>query len=100
MSISREALLGEWVHSHEEDEPGRKVFRRSGYPFPPARGRDAFELNADDTALVRGPGPTDMPEEKTGRWALEDETIRLFEAGEVRAMEVVSCDDERLEVRE
>ncbi len=57
MSISREALLGEWVHSHEEDEPGRKVYRRSGYPFPPARGRDAVELKADDTAVVRGPGP-------------------------------------------
>ena len=100
MSISREALLGEWVHSHEEDEPGRKVFRRSGYPFPPARGRDAVELKADDTAVVRGPGPTDMPEEETGKWALERETIRLYTRGEARTMEVVSCDDERLEVRE
>ena len=100
MSISREALLGEWVHSHEEDEPGRKVYRRSGYPFPPARGRDAVELKADDSAVVRGPGPTDMPEEETGKWALERETIRLYGRGEARTMEVVSCDDERLEVRE
>jgi hypothetical protein len=100
MSISREGLLGEWVHSHEEDVSDRKVFRRSGYSFPPARGRDAVELRADGTALVRGPGPTDMPEEETGRWALERETIHLYAGGEARAMEVVSCDDERLEVRE
>jgi hypothetical protein len=100
VSISREALLGEWVHSHEEDEEGRKVFRRRDYPFPPARGRDAVELKADDTAVVRGPGPTDVPEEEPGKWALEHETIRLYGRGEDRAMEVVSCDGDRLEVRE
>jgi hypothetical protein len=100
MSISRECLLGEWLHSHEEDEPGRKVFRRSGYPFPPARGRFAVELRADDTAVVLSPGPTDVPEETSGRWTLERETIRLDAGGEARVMEVISCDDERLEVRE
>ena len=100
MTISREALLGEWVHSYEEDEPGRKVFRRSDYPFPPSRGRDGLELKADGTALVRGPGPTDVPEQETGTWALERDTIRFYTGGEARAMEVVSCDDERLEVRE
>jgi hypothetical protein len=100
VSIRREALLGEWVHSHEEDEPRRKVFRRSGYPFPPARGRDALELKADETAVVRGPGATDVPEEKAGRWALEGETIRLDAGGEARVLEVISCDDERLVVRE
>ncbi len=41
-----------------------------------------------------------MPEEETGKWALERETIRLNARGEARTMEVVSCDDERLEVRE
>ena len=98
-SISREALLGEWVHSHEEDEPGRKVFRRSDYPFPPARGRDAIELKADDTAVVRGPGPTDVPEDEIGKWSLDRETIRIDAGGEVSTMEVVTCDSERLEVR-
>jgi hypothetical protein len=100
MSIRREALLGEWVHSHEEDQSGLTVFRRSGYRFPPARGRDAVELKADDTAIVRGPGPTDVPEEKAGTWELEGETIRLDAGGEARALDVVSCDDERLVVRE
>jgi hypothetical protein len=100
MSIRRDTLLGEWVHSHEEDQPGIKVFRRSGYRFPPARGRDAVELKADDTAVVRGPGPTDVPEEKVGRWELDGETIRLDAGGEARALDVVACDDERLAVRE
>jgi len=100
MSISREALLGEWVHSYEEDEPGRKVFRRAGYSFPPARGRDAIELKADGSAVMREPGPSDVPEERTAKWALEHETIRLDAAGESRAMEVISYDEDRLEVRE
>lgn len=100
MSISRESLLGEWVHSHEEDEPGSKVFRRSGHPFPPARGRDAIELKADGTAVVGGPGAADVPEEETGKWELENETILLDAGGKVRVLEVVACGAERLEVRE
>ena len=100
MSIRREALLGEWVHSHEEDQPGLKVFRGSGYRFPPARGRDAVELKADETAVVRGPGPTDVPEETAGTWELDGETIRLEAGDQARALNVVSCDDERLVVRE
>jgi hypothetical protein len=100
MSISSEALLGEWVHSYEEDEPGRKVFRRAGYSFPPARGRDAVELKTDGVAVMREPGPSDMPEGKSGTWALEHQTIRLDVGGEGRAMEVVSCAEDRLEVRE
>src|SRR3954454_9930881 len=100
MPIRRAALLGEWIHSHEEDGQGRTVFRRSGYRFPPARGRDAVELKADDTAIVRAPGATDVPEEKVGTWELDGETIRLDARDEVRALDVISCDDERLVVRE
>ena len=100
MSISRETLLGEWVHSHEEDQPGRTVFRRGGYAFPPARGRDEVELKANDAAVVRRPGPTDMPEEETGVWTLEGETIHLDAGGETRALRVVSCSEDRLEVSE
>ena len=100
MSISSEALLGEWVHSYEEDEPGRRIFRRPGYSFPPARGRDAVELKADGIAVMREPGPSDVPEGRTGKWALEHETIRIDAGGESRVMEVVSYDEDRLEVRE
>ncbi|HYQ82980.1 MAG TPA: hypothetical protein VEP28_03055 [Rubrobacter sp.] len=100
MSINREALLGEWVHSYEEDVPGRRIFRRGGYSFPPARGRDAVELKGDGSAVMREPGPSDMPEGRTGTWALEHETVRIDVGDETTAMEVVSCDEDRLEVRE
>ncbi len=99
-SVSRTALIGEWLHSYEEDEPGLKVFRRSSYPFPPSRGRDAVELADDDTAIVRRPGPTDVPEEEAGNWALDGERLRIDVGDQARILEVVSCDGGRLEVRE
>lgn len=102
MAISRETLLGEWVHSHEEDAPGQQVFRRPAFAFPPARGRDTLELKADGTAMLGGPGPTDVPEARPGTWELEGETLRLSGGAQdgTRHLEIASVDPEQLVVRE
>lgn len=75
------------------------VFRPAGADLPPSRGRMAFDLRADGTFAESGLGATDVPEEATGSWRLEGETITLSEGaaqGVPREMEVVSADDERL----
>ena len=92
MAVSREALVGQWIHSHEEDEPGRTVFRRPDFIFPPARGRDSFVLRSDGTASLGRPGPDDAPEERPGTWQFKGKTLRL--GG--RSLEVVSLEGERL----
>src|SRR5215216_4965505 len=91
----REALLGRWVHSHEEDTADRRVFRRAGFSFPPSRGREELELRLDGTAVQGGPGPTDVPEERPGTWELESETLRLAAEGQSRAMEIVAVEPEK-----
>jgi hypothetical protein len=68
--FEREALEGHWVHSHEEDGPGRLVFRPGSWNFPPSRGRRSLNLGAKGELLSAGPGPTDSTIEKHGRWRL------------------------------
>ena len=92
-------VCGHWVHAHEEDTGEEMVFRRAGADLPPARGRMALELREDGTFAEAGLGATDVPEEATGSWALEGDTITLSEGaaqGVPRVVKVATADDERL----
>ena len=95
-------MSGRWVHVREEDTEEVMVFRPAGTDLPPARGRMAFELRADGTFAETGLGATDVPEEASGNWALEGDTITLSESatqGVPQEMEVVTVDEDRLVVR-
>jgi hypothetical protein len=70
-------LIGQWVHSHEEDSDDEAVFRPSAYSLPPARGRRSFDLRPDGTYVEVSPGPVDVPEESAGRWSLEGDRLVL-----------------------
>jgi hypothetical protein len=102
MSISKQTLCRRWVHSHEEDAEGQKVFRPADYPFPPSRGRLSFELSADGSARVRRPGATDRAVGSRGHWKLEDDVLELDtprDATRRRVYAVVSSSPEKLVVR-
>ena len=95
-------MCGRWVHAREEDTEDEMVFRPAGTDLPPARGRIAFELREDGTFAESGLGATDVPEEASGSWELDDDTITLSEGaaqGVPREMTVVAVDEERLVVR-
>ena len=95
-------MCGRWVHAREEDTDDEMVFRPAGTDLPPARGRIAFELRDDGPFAETGLGATDVPEEASGSWELEDDTITLSEGaaqGVPREMPVVTVDEERLVVR-
>ncbi len=95
-------MSGHWVHAHEQDTENEMVFNRAGTDLPPSRGRMALDLRADGTFAESGLGAVDVPEESTGRWTLEGETITLSEGaaqGVPREMKIVSADDEKLVVR-
>ncbi len=96
-----EALFGRWVHSHEEDSAGEMVFRHPTHPFPPARGRAAFELLPDGTYVGSSPGPDDRPEQSGGSWSLEGGTLTLEGEGDRpgEAWEIAGADDDRLTLR-
>jgi len=102
--ISRQDLIGEWIHSREEDSEGVEVYRRPEFAFPPARGREGFELRADGSWIERRPGPTDVPESSpAGGWELAGSTLRLAapDSGEsaARDLTVVVAEPDRLLLR-
>lgn len=97
--IDVEALQQRWTHSHEEDEPGRMVFRPGGWQFPPSRGRRSFELGPDGALLAARPGPTDRIVSTTGRWRLRsDGVLELEEQGRTSEMRLVEVAPDKLVV--
>lgn len=99
-TLDSKRLLGRWVHSHEEDAESGLVFRSPEHPFPPSRGREAWELRADGTLGIRRPGAADVPEEIEGTWALEGAELVLYEEGAAeRRLTVVEAGEGRLVLR-
>jgi hypothetical protein len=78
-SINPSALLGSWLHSHEEDTPTTTVYRRANHDFPPSRGRKGLDLHPDGTLTERQIGPTDRAVKSAGQWRLNDQAcLELF----------------------
>lgn len=85
----RDKVVGHWVHAHEEDEAGCRVFRRVGAELPPSRGRAELVITPDLKARRIGPGADDRPAEKgslqvrvgdDGGAAASDEELRILRA--------------------
>ena len=97
----REAVVGKWVHAHEEDGEGEMVFRPASHPLPPSRGRTSIELRPDGSYVECSPGPVDVPEEWTGRWSLEGKRLVLEADGDRpgHAWEIAAAGDERLTLK-
>lgn len=71
-------LVGHWMHSHEEDTAEVAIYRREGYPFPPARGRTGFEFLADGRAVYFGIAATDGTSQVPGHWEVQEpDTVRV-----------------------
>ena len=100
--LNPERLIGRWVHSHEEDTETEQVFRPPDHPFPPSRGREAWELRVDGTLTVRRPGPTDAPQEAEGTWLLEGSNLLIREGdedGAERSLAVLEAEGRRRRCR-
>jgi hypothetical protein len=93
-------LCKRWLHSHEEDTVNEMVFRPASFKFPPARGRDGFELRFDQSMIEIRIGPTDRVEEISGIWKLEEGNLLLFyeqtSPNPTRRMQIILAEEDRL----
>jgi hypothetical protein len=70
--IDKALLQGRWLHAHEEDGPGGKVFRPADrHPLPPSRGRTGYVFEPDGGVVRLGPGPADRGTSARGTWSLD-----------------------------
>lgn len=101
--IDSRLLCNRWLHSHEEDTADQTVFRPASFKFPPARGRDGFELRPDQSMIELRIGPTDRIEEVPGKWRLDGESRLLFyeqsSPNPARVMQIISADQDRLIIK-
>ena len=63
-------MIRHWVHSFEEDASDMRVFRPSDFPFPPARGRESFELLPKGKCIHHPIGPADELVSLPGAWEM------------------------------
>jgi hypothetical protein len=97
--IEASQLLGRWVHSHEEDQGGRLVFRPGDFAFPPSRGRTALIFAADGELQVEGPGPTDRARTTSGHWSLRGNVLTTAAPGWSGTFEIAALDARKLVLR-
>ncbi|GGJ79667.1 hypothetical protein GCM10010123_06850 [Pilimelia anulata] len=94
------ALFRRWVHVHEEDEAGVRVYRPADAPLPPARGRDGIEFHPDGSLCQYSPGPADAPVGRDGAWRVATpDTLEITSARGAGRFEIVSVDDDELRLR-
>lgn len=102
-AIDSQLLCNRWLHSYEEDTADQTVFRPASFRFPPARGRDGFELRPDQSMVELRIGPTDRIEEVPGKWTLDGESRLLFytqsSPNPARVMQIISADQDRLIIK-
>jgi hypothetical protein len=101
--IDSRLLCKRWLHSHEEDTTEEMVFRPASFKFPPARGRDGFELRPDKSMIELRIGPTDRIEEIPGKWKLENGHQLLFyeqsSSNPTHTMQIILAEQDRLVVK-
>jgi hypothetical protein len=71
------SIFRHWVHSREEDYDDIQVFRLSTYSFPPARGRDGFEIKSTGEFIEYDIGRDDRPRPVVGHFIFENGRLRV-----------------------
>ena len=102
MTVDGSALVGNWVHSHEEDTDAELVYRPSTFSFPKSRGRAALQLRADGTYSETGVGADDRPAPADGTWRVDGTLMRLTPSASgasVRTLDVRTTAADRLTFR-
>lgn len=102
MSALPPQIFRRWVHSHEEDTPEWEVYRPSTYPFPPSRGRQAFEIRENGEFIRYDIAPAEGSRRRLGRWqAKAPDQIQLSFGDEARSesLAIHSCDKDVLKIR-
>ena len=85
--MDKTGLLGEWVHAHERDVGGAKVFVDADEPLPPSRGRQRLRFLSDGTFEEGMPGADDRSVQASGTYRLNGTRLVLQRDGQTQPVE-------------
>lgn len=97
--LNNECLYQYWIHSYEEDELIKKVYRLSSFEFPPSFGREAFEIKKDGEVIFYFPGKDDRRMSISGQLEIKDTDNVTIKAKHLN-MKILSCENDRLIIQE
>jgi hypothetical protein len=85
-------LYGHWINSHEENDEAKKhiVYRPAEYDFPPARGREGFEIKENGIFISHPIAPYDGNMSITEKWAVKDDVLIITGEKETRRYRIIS----------
>lgn len=73
--VINDNLYQHWVHSHEEDQEGIRVFRPANYNFPASRGREGFKIDKEGAFTHYQIGPNDVPKTQESKWEAKENVL-------------------------
>ena len=77
MVLKRAGIVGDWVHAHERDVDGGRVFVPSNEKLPPSRGRQRLIFRSDGSFVENGAGPNDRMVEAEGMYQFDGAKLVL-----------------------
>ena len=91
-------LYQHWIHSHEEDEAARRyqVYRPVAFPFPPARGRDGFEIREKGVFVSHPIAPGDGNLTLQEKWTLDKDVLTIVGETDTRRYAIVALSKDKL----
>jgi hypothetical protein len=100
---SEKDLQGYWIQSFEDDYANVRVYRLSGYDFPPARGRNKMNLKTGGRLEYTPIAPDDRPVTYKGDWRLDDSLliIRYYKdrRSKIRSFRILGREGAMLKVK-
>jgi hypothetical protein len=71
--INEKCIYKAWIHSYEEDDNTKKVYRHSSSEFPPTRGRESLDIKTHGEIVFYNIGPDDRPQKINGNFKIKDQ---------------------------
>src|SRR5215510_14489699 len=100
--IDANLLVGQWLHSREEDTPTEIVYRPAGFPLPTSRGSSGLQFAGDGTFKRIGIGAIDISNVKEGSWQVEDVNtghVRVEVEGQPQVLKIDDLKHDRMTVK-
>lgn len=95
----KDRLVGQWVHAHEEDHDGVRVFRPATYSFKPSRGREKITLKEDGMLEYTPIAPNDLPQTFAGNWEIDRSKLILKYENQEKIYRIIQSTDSILKLK-
>ena len=83
--MNKTEIVGDWIHAHERDGDGARLFVSAEETLPPSRGRQRLVFRYDGSFVEGRPGPDDKKVSASGTYSFDDKQLVLNRSGSTQA---------------